>query len=160
MKCALERINDYREMTSQMLKFPYYACKQFNKTICMQDRKGRVHEVPVYDENLQKINYLSKRTFLVKAENLPKQFGLELQVRNLHFDEHEPILAKHLVSGTSYISKLFFVFNLNNILLDDNQLFNHSGQQFGYSAIESSFNIPDGFTYCSPSENMIFGLGQ
>lgn len=94
----------------------------------MQDRKGRVHELPVYDDKMQKINYLAKRTFLVKAENLPKQFGFEIQVRNLHFDEHQSILAKHLVSGTSYISKLFFVFNLNNILLEDNQVFNHGCQ--------------------------------
>lgn len=27
MKCALERINDYRDMTSQMMKFPHYPCK-------------------------------------------------------------------------------------------------------------------------------------
>jgi hypothetical protein len=58
---------------------------------------------------------------LVKASNLPKQFGFEVQVQNLHYDEKKPILAKNLVQGRTFISKLFFVFNINDILLHDNQ---------------------------------------
>ena len=58
---------------------------------------------------------------MVKAANLPKQFGFEIQVQNLHYDEKKPILAKNLVQGRTCISKLFFVFNVNDILLHDNQ---------------------------------------
>ena len=62
---------------------------------------------------------MRKRNFLVKAHNLPKQFGFEVDVKNLHYDDRKPILAKHLVLGRSYISKLFFVFNINEQLLED-----------------------------------------
>jgi hypothetical protein len=64
---------------------------------------------------------MKKRNFLVKAQNLPKQFGFEVEVKNLHYDDRKAILAKNLVQGRSYISKLFFVFNINDTLLDDNQ---------------------------------------
>lgn len=86
----------------------------------LEDRKGRVFEVPMYDQQMKRINYLRKRNFIIKAEKLPKQFGLEIEVRNLHYDERQPILAKHLVGGKSFVSKLFFVFNLNTVLLEDN----------------------------------------
>lgn len=114
----------------------------------LEDLRGRLTGVPIYDDHMKKINYFKKRNFIVKAENLPKQFGFEVEVKNLHYDERLPILAKHLVQGRSCISKLFFVFNLNNVLLDDNQNYHKNSQQFGYqghldSQIESSFSMPD-----------------
>jgi len=47
-------------------------------------------------------------------------------VRNLHYDDRKPILAKNLIQGKTFISKLFFVFNINDALLHDNQDY-HNG---------------------------------
>ena len=58
-----------------------------------------MHHVPLYDKFDRKINYLKKRNFLIKAQNLPKQFGFEVEVKNLHFDERKAVLAKNLVQG-------------------------------------------------------------
>lgn len=90
-----------------------------------QDVRGLWHELPVYDISTRKINYLKKRNFLVKAANLPKQFGFELEVKNLHYDDRKPILAKNLVQGRGFITKMFFVFNVNETLLNDNQEFHY-----------------------------------
>jgi len=104
-----------------------------------------LHEIPLFDDKMRKINYLRKRNFLVKAANLPKQFGFEVKVKNLHYDEREPILAKHLVKGKSFISKLFFVFNINGCLLEDNQDYHEQNQSICFSnydhCLESSFNM-------------------
>jgi hypothetical protein len=43
-----------------------------------------------------------------------------VEVANLHFDEKKPVLAKHLALGKSCIKKLFFVFNINDMLINDN----------------------------------------
>jgi hypothetical protein len=125
MKCTLETINSYRQMTNDISKcythfnHPKTEVKQMNHYL--EDNRGLLHEIPLYDECMRKINYFRKRNFLVKAQNLPKQFGFEVEVRNLHFDERKPVLAKNLVHGQACISKLFFVFNINNNLLQDNQ---------------------------------------
>ena len=77
-------------------------------------------EIEVFDEYGKKINFLSKRNFIVKATDLPKQFGFEIYVNNLHYDEDEQILAKNLVQGDTFIKKMFFVFNINDFLLNEN----------------------------------------
>jgi hypothetical protein len=88
---------------------------------------------------------MRKRNFLVKVQNLPKQFGFEVEVKNLHFDERKAILAKNLVQGKTYITKLFFVFNLNDRLLEDNQSFH-----FGCPAFDQSFS-----SLCLNSEEFV-----
>ena len=56
----------------------------------------------------------------MKATELPKQFGFEIYVSNLHYDEQEQVLAKNLVQGETFIKKMFFVFNINQYLLNEN----------------------------------------
>lgn len=44
----------------------------------LEDQRGQLHELALYDQKNRRINYLRKRNFLVKASNLPKQFGFEI----------------------------------------------------------------------------------
>ena len=122
MKCTLDTINQYRTMLSTANNMTHVTTQE-TKAFCHVDPRGRTHEIPLYDTQNRKINYMRKRNFLVKAQNLPKQFGFEVEVKNLHYDDRKAILAKNLVQGKSYITKLFFVFNLNDRLLEDNQQF-------------------------------------
>jgi hypothetical protein len=80
MKCTLDTINQYRTIINTANNIPYIAQSQAeNLDIDLQDKKfwhvdqrGRHHEIPLYDKQDRKINYMKKRNFLVKAHNLPK----------------------------------------------------------------------------------------
>lgn len=87
MKCALEVVNNYRVMSSKTVYPPHHHQDRLPRSIIHYE-KGRAHEVPVFDFTGKRINYWKKRNFLVKAENLPKQFGFEVVVKNLHYDHN------------------------------------------------------------------------
>lgn len=141
MKCALETINAYRQMITEVHKLPSEC--SVDQKYYLEDAKGHLHQIPLYDHKARRINYMRKRNFLVKAANLPKQFGFEVDVKNLHYDDRKPVLAKHLVLGRSFISKLFFVFNINELLMEDNQDMYHAlpfdGQDTDASFHQNSF---------------------
>lgn len=149
MKCALNTINKYRQISSEISIQQQRIQKgevipqvdgsaAFDQRTFVYEEKGRhqngracrIHELPMFEPgyNGRRINYLRKRNFLVKATDLPKQFGFEIEVKKLHLDEKQPVLAKHLVIGDSCIKKLFFVFNINDYLLKDNYEYHHGVQ--------------------------------
>lgn len=77
-------------------------------------------QVRLFDDDGRRINYLAKRNFVVKAQDLPKQFGFEVHVPKLHFEPDEALMAKQLITGNTTLTKLYFVFNINDHLLFEN----------------------------------------
>ena len=81
-------MNSYRQMIAELQKTPTYSAQQAlfqginlqNEKYYHEDQRGHLHELPLYDQKNRRINYYRKRNFLIKASNLPKQFGFEVQV--------------------------------------------------------------------------------
>ena len=145
MKCTLEAMNQYRNMINEVQKqVPVFKHDLLPNNYVMEDKKGHLHEIPLYDDTGRRINYMRKRNFIIKAQNLPKQFGFEVEVKNLHYDERKSILAKNLVVGKTCISKLFFVFNVNNFLLTDNHDYH---AQNSYMSQETYENHMDSLSF-------------
>jgi hypothetical protein len=69
-------------------------------------------------------------------------------VKNLHYDDRKPVLAKNLVHGKSCLSKLFFVFNINEVLLEENQKY-HSYHQ--HQMCDSALNGENIINLCMKS---------
>ena len=73
----------------------------------------------MFTQDDSRINYLAKRNFVVRASDLPKQFGFEIAVHQLHYDDDEEVMAKNLINGGSELSKFYFVFNINDYLIKE-----------------------------------------
>lgn len=119
----------WRQRQEQMASGDYKGAIDASKYQLMYREQSRqktqanapAKAIDLFDKQGAKINFKSKRSFVIRAADLPKQFGFEIETCHLHYDDDEPVMAKHLIQGDSHISKLFFVFNINEYLLSDNK---------------------------------------
>ena len=68
----------------------------------------------------RRLNYLARRNFVVRVTDLPKQFGFELAMGNIHYEPDEEVSANAVISSNADLSRLYFVFNINDHLLEEN----------------------------------------
>ena len=95
MKCALQTINNYKYLAWQTHdaqnaiknrtnKFNRHYSKEMlaNYTLDFKhkrrDKKLVSREIPLFDHCGKRLNYLGRRSFVVRVTDLPKQFGFEL----------------------------------------------------------------------------------
>ena len=70
MKCALETMNNYRDMIN---KAQFAKPNEIvDQNYIYEDHRHLFHPIPLFDSKGRRINYMRKRNFLVRAANLPK----------------------------------------------------------------------------------------
>jgi hypothetical protein len=77
---------------------------------------------------------MHRTQFVVQASNLPKSFGFLLST-SLQQINDRPVSFKALV-GRSFIEKLYFSFNINNFILNENRHYYQNEETSG-SAVAS-----------------------